>query len=385
MPKRTTRQTETPDYAMRRSNAAVVVKRRAKASLALITRPEDVAYLTGFSGEDSFLLLGRSWAALLTDGRYGEQARVECPDLEIHVRTGRMSDAVSQRVRKRRVRRLAVQADHVTLHFAERLDAALEGVELAPVTELTTALRSAKDAAEVRAVRKAIRVAQKAFRELLRGGTGAFVGRSERDLAAELEYRMKRLGASKPSFETIVAAGAHGSLPHYRPGRTRIRADQAVLIDWGALVEGYCSDLTRVVFTGRIPPQLAEIYPIVLRAQEVGIEAIREGVSAADADAAAREVVAAAGYEEAFMHGLGHGVGRAIHESPGLSRLSESRLRAGMVVTVEPGIYLPGVGGVRIEDDILVEARGARRLSTLPRSIRAMTLTRRGAEAEGRT
>ena len=185
---------------------------------------------------------------------------------------------------------------------------------------------------------------------------------------------MRSAGAERAAFETIVAAGPHSALPHYRPGPTRIRRGDAVLIDWGAVVAGYCSDLTRVVFTGRIPPQLACIYEIVLRAQSAGAAAVKPGCRCEAADASAREVIAAAGYGEAFAHGLGHGIGLEVHESPRLGTRSRQRLAAGMVVTVEPGIYLPGVGGVRIEDDVVVTATGQRRLSRLPRRIEAMVL-----------
>jgi len=223
-------------------------------------------------------------------------------------------------------------------------------------------------------MRRAIRIAEKAFKEMLALGAKGWVGRTERDLAAELEYRMRRLGADRPSFPTILAAGAHGSVPHYSPGSTRVRPGQAVLVDWGARADGYCSDLTRVVFTGTIPAKLREIYEVVRRAQEAGIAAIRSGVGCRAVDAAARRVIAEAGYGEQFGHGLGHGLGREVHEAPGLGKLSADRLKSGMVVTVEPGIYLPGIGGVRIEDDVLVTASSARRLSSLPRDIDAMRL-----------
>jgi Xaa-Pro aminopeptidase len=235
-------------------------------------------------------------------------------------------------------------------------------------------LRSVKDDEEIRRIRKAISVAQRAFRELIAKAPRALIGRSERDAAAELDYRMRQLGASEAAFETVVAAGAHSSLPHYRPGSAPIRRDQVVLFDWGAKVDGYCSDLTRTVFVGRIPPKLARIYEVVLRAQQAGIAAVRSGAECRAVDAAARKVIEAAGFGEQFMHGLGHGIGRAVHEGPALAQLSASRLRSRMVVTVEPGIYIPGVGGVRIEDDILVTPQGAKRLSSLGRTLDAVHL-----------
>ena len=223
-------------------------------------------------------------------------------------------------------------------------------------------------------IRKAVAAAEKAFRELLALGRKGWVGRSEGELAAELEYRMRLAGAQGPSFDTIVAVGPHASLPHYRPGATRVESDCLVLIDWGAKVGGYCSDLTRTVRVGRIPPRLAEIHGVVERAQAAGIRAVRSGIAAGSADRAARDVIEAAGYGKQFVHGLGHGIGLEIHEAPGLGRKAKARLRPGMVVTVEPGIYLPALGGVRIEDDVVVTPDGCRRLSSLPRDMESMTL-----------
>jgi Xaa-Pro aminopeptidase len=233
-------------------------------------------------------------------------------------------------------------------------------------------LRTAKDALEVAQIRKAVSIAQKAFVRLTSRGAKAFVGRSEREVAAELEYLMRLEGADSPAFETILAAGPHACDCHYRPDSTKIRAGQSVLIDWGAKIGGYCSDLTRTIFTGKIPPKIGEIYEVVSKAQTAGINAVRAGASLKTPDTLARKVITDAGYE--FIHGLGHGLGREVHEAPGLGGKGTGRLRSGMVVTVEPGIYLPGVGGVRIEDDILVTADGPKRLSTLTTDIRDMML-----------
>jgi len=347
----------------------------AKVKALVVSRPEDVSYLSGFTGDDSVLVVGRGWACLITDGRYAEQAAGECRGIGIHVRKGEaMSAAIAEALKGRPVRRIAVQADHVTLQFHEALAKALKRRRIVPVAGVVEARRKIKDVAEVRAIRKAIAVAERAFKALLAKGARGFVGRTERRIAAELDYLMRLEGADRPAFETIVGAGSHGSLPHYRPGDRRIRRGDAVLIDWGAVVGGYCSDLTRVVFIGRISPRIGVIHEVVRRAQEAGIAALRPGVSGKSADAAARRVIEAAGYGENFVHGLGHGVGRQIHESPGISRTAKARLRPGMVVTVEPGIYLAGVGGVRIEDDVLITPKGRRRLSTLPRDAGSMVL-----------
>jgi len=359
--------------SLRRRSALRRAEKDARIDAYLITRPEDVGYFTGFTGEDSYAAFGRGWACLITDGRYAEQARAECSPIQVNVRSGPMAAAVAEALRGRRVRRVGIQGDHVTIHVMDSLSKALGRRKILPLGDIPGALRATKDDREIRAIVKAIRVAERAFRGLIAHGPAGLIGRTEREVAAELDYRMRRGGASGPAFETIVAAGANASRPHYRPGTSRIRRDQAVLIDWGATVDGYVSDLTRVVFTGRIPPRLREVYEVVVRAQAAGIAAVRPGAACKTPDAAARKVIEAAGFGEQFVHGLGHGIGRVVHESPALGRQAGTRLRKGMVVTVEPGIYLPGVGGIRIEDDILVGSSG-RRLSKLGRGAAAMTL-----------
>jgi Xaa-Pro aminopeptidase len=357
-----------------RRRAVLREARQTKSICALlVSNPVDVGYLTDFSGEDSYLLFGDSWAVLLTDGRFSEQASRECPGLELHVRTGRMSRGIRDVLVGRRVRRLGLQAEHMTLRMYEMLEKAL-GKTLVPISDAVAGARMVKDESELRAIRKAVRVAEDAWGDLVSQGAKFFVGRTERQIAAELDFRMRLAGADGPSFPTIVAAGANGSLPHYRPGECKIRKNQSVLIDFGAWVEGYCSDLTRVVFTGTIPPKIHEIYQVVLSAQQAGIAAVRSGVHARTVDAAARDVIRQAGYGEDFSHGLGHGLGREVHEDPGVARSCRTPLRKNMVVTIEPGLYLPGIGGVRIEDDVRVTTRGCSRLSSLPRAIEEMVL-----------
>jgi len=234
--------------------------------------------------------------------------------------------------------------------------------------------RIVKDELEVGIIRQAIKIAQDAFASLVARGRRGFVGQTERAVAARLDYLMRQAGADKPSFDTIVAAGPHGSLPHYRPGDTVIKAGDPVLIDWGAKCRGYCSDLTRVVFTGTIPPALAAAYKATLEAQGEAIKAMKAGASLKSPYWAARAVLQRAGLAEKFVHGLGHGIGLEIHEAPGLARTAEGRLRAGMVVTAEPGVYLPGIGGIRIEDDILITTHGSARLSTLSSRLEDMLL-----------
>lgn len=368
-----------------RQDGGIFQKRRravlsaAKASAGrklngvLISRPEDVSYLTGFMGEDSFLLIGCGGGWLLTDGRFTEQATLECPDLKIFTRKGPMGDALRQIAREAGLKTIADQADHLTVSQHKGICKTF-GRQFVPLSSLLTRLRGIKDASEVAAIRRSTAIGEHAFVALLAKGRRAFVGRTERDVAGELEYLMRLGGADKPSFETIVAAGPHASMPHYRAGDTKIRLGDAVLIDWGAMKDGYAGDLTRVVFTGKISPQLSKVYDVVLRAQRAGIAALRPGGSCKESHLAAKKIIESAGYGDKFLHSLGHGLGRNVHEWPSLSVLSKDRLRAGMVVTAEPGIYLPDEGGVRIEDVVHITPAGPKLLSTLPKSIKDMTL-----------
>jgi Xaa-Pro aminopeptidase len=346
-----------------------------KVEALLVTAPANVRYLSGFTGEDSALLVGQRWAVLLTDGRFATQVQRECPALEVHIRRGAMAQAVSVVLRGRRVRRLGLEAEHATLEFREKLAEVIGGKKLVATHGLVTELRCRKDESEIATIVRAVRIAERAFLGLTASGAKAFVGRGEAAVAGELEYRMRQLGAEGASFPTIVAAGANAALPHYWPGGRAIRKGQPVLIDWGARFAGYCSDLTRVVFTGRIPPQVGRIYEVALAAQKAGIAAIRAGRALKAVDAAARNLIVEAGFGEQFGHGLGHGIGLEIHEAPAVSWRSTDRLAAGEVVTVEPGIYLPGVGGVRIEDDVLVQAGGGRLLSSLTKELGQMVLS----------
>jgi len=364
---------------MRRRRALGLAVRQVGAEALLVSRASDIRYLSGFGGEDSWLLLAGRLACLVTDGRFAQQARAECADVEVRVRAEPMVRAVAGVVTERRLRHLAVQAGAMTLAERDALSAALGGRALRAAGEIIFQMRAVKDAGEVAGIRRAVRVAERAFRRLIARGADGLVGRTERDLAAELDYAMRQGGADSPAFDTIVAAGPNSALPHHRPGDDKVRRGQPLLIDWGAWAGGFASDLTRVVFPGRIPPTLAAAHQVVRRAQRAGIAAIAAGVKAAKADLAARAIIEQAGFGERFVHGLGHGIGSGrgnaeVHELPHLSRLSKETLRSGMVVTVEPGIYLPGVGGIRIEDDVLVTGRGAIKLSHLATSAAALVL-----------
>lgn len=319
----------------------------------LVTTLVDVRYLTGFTGTAGGALLRADGSGLfLTDFRYQEQsaAQVGAP-WEIAV-VDDLPRALAETLGA--AGRLGVDETSLTLRAARKLRESLgDAWELAGGENEVAKLREVKEAGEVDALRAAARLADEALAEVVAGG---LAGRSELEVAFELELAMRRLGAQALSFPPIVASGPRGALPHAQPTDERIEPDVLVTIDWGAELDGYCSDCTRTFATGESLPDWArEIYDVTLRAQETGLAAIATGTTGREVDAAARAVIEQAGYGDRFGHGLGHGVGLEVHEGPTLSRRgSEEPLAAGNVVTDEPGIYLPGRGGVRIEDLVVV-------------------------------
>ncbi|SIO33267.1 Xaa-Pro aminopeptidase [Singulisphaera sp. GP187] len=336
----------------------------------LISSPTNVRYLTGFTGDDSTLLLTRDRAIVLSDGRYTTQLKQECPSLELIIRpVGQMmTGAIAEAVGKLEVRRLGFDPSALTVAEFESLkQQAPPTLELAAVKNRVEDLRVIKDKEEVAEIREAIRMAERAFAMLRAGLRGQ---ESEKDTADALESYLRRCGASAASFPPIVAVGERSALPHARPTAEK-RIDQAdfVLVDWGATASPYKSDLTRVLVTGKVSSKFEKVYRTVLAAQERGIAAIRPGVKARDVDAEARSVIEDAGFGRFFTHGLGHGLGMDIHEAPALRKESGVTLQPGMVITVEPGIYLPGWGGIRIEDDVLVTPDGCEVLTHVPKSL----------------
>jgi Xaa-Pro aminopeptidase len=288
---------------------------------------------------------------------------------------------VAAQVRKLKLARLAVQAESLTLAqkatLDEELKQAIKGKsrpKLIPIKDLIINFRHIKDTHEIAILEEAIRIAEGAF-EALKGhlrSSGQIL--TENELASHLVHEMRKRGALNSSFDSIIAVGANGSLPHYRPQNVQLTNGTPLLVDWGARYRGYCSDLTRVLFIGKVPDVIREIYQIVLDAQVAAIAAIKPGKTGKQIDKVARDIITKAGYGKQFGHGTGHGIGRDIHEALSLSRLSNTTLEPGMIVTVEPGIYLPGIGGVRIEDDIVVTETGCRVLSRLPKDLASAQL-----------
>ncbi len=340
--------------------------RKAGVGAYLVSNRRDYYYLTGFTGEDSAVLIQDKKVHVISDGRFDETINQECPWATRWMRKGLLNPEIATVCKKLKIKSLAVQTNQLTVADHAEIRKLSRGTVLSAAPPFTADMRLFKDAHELAAMKKAIRVAQDSFKAMV---ATIRVGQTELEMAARLEYEMKRRGASGPSFPTICAEGANGALPHASPGRRKVKKGSAILFDWGARVENYCSDLTRIVFVGSIPRKIREIYEIVLEAQVRSIKAIRPGVRMCEVDAIARDFISEAGYKEAFNHGLGHGLGLDVHESPSLSWRSEQKLAAGMLVTVEPGIYLPGVGGVRIEDDVLVTKSGYQSLSRLGKKI----------------
>ena len=322
----------------------------------------DVTWLTGFAGTSGTAIVGPDVRAFVTDFRYTELAAETIPaSFEIVDAVGEMTAAIASRLGGR----VGIDPAKTSLKTNEKLAAEVaEGVELIAAENMLSGLRRVKDEGEVELIAEAARIADEAYAFIEEQG---LAGRTERDVALAAEGRMRELGASDPSFASIVAAGPNGALPHAVPGDRVIAEGEYVVVDMGAIFCGYCSDCTRTLVEGDPDPAQRQVYELVLGAQLAGLEAVREGADGRAVDAVAREVIAAAGYGERFGHGLGHGVGIEVHEAPRLSKRSEDTLVAGDVVTVEPGVYVPGEFGIRIEDLVVVTEDGHRNLSTRPK------------------
>ncbi len=333
---------------------------RSRVDAFLCVRLTNIRYLTGFTGSDAALLVSADGAVFATDGRYDEQARREVRDAEIVVSDRKWSE-MSRRLR--RARRVGFESRHLTVEIYRRLARGREE-RWVPLDDAVETLRMRKDENEVRAMEGAAAAASGALLAVLAAGVR---GRAEADVAADLEREMKTLGAEDTSFRPIVASGPRASLPHAVPTRETIGRSDGVVIDFGARRRGYCSDETVTLLPSSPSPLLRRMFDATRRAQEAGLRSIRPGVPCRDVDARVRESLDRSGFLKYFVHSTGHGVGLDIHERPSLSVRSKDRLAEGMVVTVEPGVYLPGVGGVRIEDTVRVGAVRAERITYLPK------------------
>ena len=334
--------------------------------LLLVTDLTNVRYLTGFTGSSGIALVGPDTRRFLTDFRYVERAQNEVSGFDVERAPGDLAAALGEWPAGRQVR-LGFEDDHVTVRRHAKLREKLpERVELVAAGGLVEAERAVKEPAELEAIRAAAALADDVYGWL--AGFG-LVGRTEREVALALEHEMRVRGAQDPSFPSIVAAAENGALPHATPRDVEIPPGTLVTLDIGARLDGYCSDCTRTWATGALDDDLAEIYELVRRTQAAALEAVRPGPTGREVDAVARDLIAAAGHGDHFGHGLGHGVGLEVHEGPRLARTDESRLVAGNVVTVEPGVYVPGRGGVRIEDLVAVTEDGCESFSSTTKNL----------------
>ena len=326
----------------------------------LVTHLPNIRYLTGFTGSAGLLLVQSTRTVLVTDFRYAVQAGQEVGNAAgVEIDRASVWERLKRVLEQQPAETLGIEAHAVTVRDAERISERIRG-RVAPTSDLVERLRASKSAGEVAAIRAAAELAQEALAEVL---PTVRVGERELDVAARLESALRRRGSEWHPFQTIVASGPRSALPHARTSHRQIGAGEWLLLDFGAQVDGYCADLTRTVAMGRADERQREVYELVRAAQERARLQLRAGMSGREADALARDLLTARGYGDAFGHSLGHGLGLEVHEGPRLAATVEAPLPAGAVVTVEPGIYIPGWGGVRLEDDVYLGAAGPELLS----------------------
>jgi Xaa-Pro aminopeptidase len=340
---------------------------KAKLDMLLVTHPADWYYLTGFSGESGVLLVERSGATIITDGRFTTQVRGEAGFVRLVEHKGALMGFAGQFLRGRRKRRVGFDPQRVTVSQFQQLRKAAGGqIALTEAPGLVAGLRAQKDPTEIARMRQAALLAGNVLSgavRLLKPGV------TENEIGAEIEYQMRKGGASGPAFESIVAFGERSALPHARPTAKRLKKNELVVLDLGAILAHYCSDITRTVFVGRAPARIKRWYAAVLEAQTAAVASVRAGVACGDVDAAARQVLARHQLDRYFTHSTGHGLGLEVHEDPRLARGQQARLEAGFVVTIEPGVYIPGVGGIRIEDDVAVYPENTEVLTRVQRDL----------------
>jgi Xaa-Pro aminopeptidase len=337
----------------------------------LVSSHSNIRYLTGFTGSAGLLMVSAEDAVIVTDGRYGAQAPAELALSRAPARAEALGGAGQMELLGqlgKGIERLGLEGEHISwARFRRWSEGWAKDVELVPTSDLVEGLRERKDAGEVARITAAAAIADSALaivRPMLEESP------TEAEVALALDTEMRRLGAEEPAFETIVAAGPNAAEPHHHPSARKIGNGELVVVDFGARVDGYCSDMTRTIRTGPardLAPELARVAAVVLAAQDAGLSAVRDGAAATEIDRACREVIDAAGYSELFVHGTGHGVGLDIHEAPALGAPSDDILRSGQVVTVEPGVYVPGLGGARTEDTVLVTGAGCEILTLSPK------------------
>jgi Xaa-Pro aminopeptidase len=356
---------DSPDARRRRRAAALLEE--PKLDALLVTSLHNVRYLTGFTGSNAALLLYKdAHAVLYTDPRYTVQSRQQV-DCRVKIAKNTLGRSILQDIRRTAPRRIGFEQDHLTVGQMEALKKELPvRAELVPVTGVVEGLRMVKDAGEIDLIRASVDVNSRAFERALKR---LRPGMAEAELAAEIDYQSRKLGAEAPAFDTIVAAGERAALPHAHPGTQKILPGM-LLIDMGAFREGYASDMTRMVYLGTAPPKYKRAYRAVREAQLAAIDTVRAGAKTSAVDRAARLVLRGYGLDREFVHSTGHGLGLEIHEPPRIGRKDKTKLEAGMAITIEPGVYMEGWGGIRIEDTVLVTRDGCEILTPTSKELR---------------
>jgi Xaa-Pro aminopeptidase len=344
------RQTE---FSLRRERLLASLT-EAHAGAFVVTATANIRYLSGFTGSNAALLVTSPRTVLFTDPRYAIQASEES-DCEVKIAKGPLTKELLKSARRLRLKSLGFEQNRISFEDFHQLKQGAQGIRLKPLSRIVEKLRTSKSAAEIAAIKRSVHLNSAALERALRHFRSSM---TEQDLAAEIGYRMRRLGADREAFETIVASGNRSALPHAQPTSRPIQPNQLLLVDMGATVAGYASDMTRTHAVGNLSAQARRMYRAVLESQLAAIDAVRPGVSSTEVDRAARRVLRSHRLDALFVHSTGHGLGLEIHEAPRLGRKEKTKLEPGMALTIEPGVYAEGVGGVRIEDTVVVTSTG---------------------------
>jgi Xaa-Pro aminopeptidase len=341
--------------------------KRESLDFLLVTTPTNIRYLCGYTGSNGILLVSRDKSIFLTDFRYKEQVKKEVKGAEIKIAQRELFSTLTEieLLKEKRIK-VGFESKHLSFKLYEKLKALLPQILWIPTEDLVESLLVTKDEGEIKKIKKAADISAKVYQEilpLLKPGT------KEQEISAELEYRIRRNGGTGSAFEPIVASGVRSAMPHARASSKRFKKGEFVTLDFGASYEGYVCDITRTVVLGKATSRQKKIYNLVLKAQTKAIKNACSGMKGFELDKVARDVINNAGFKDYFGHGLGHGIGLLVHDSPGISTKSQEVLKPGMLITIEPGIYLPGWGGVRIEDDILITRNGCKVLTKIDREL----------------
>ena len=332
----------------------------------LVTDLTNIRYLTGFTGSNALLVLTHKNIVLITDVRYQEQVKKETRKCKIIISDHGLFESLYKNNILTKAQTVGFEGSNLIFNTAQKMKILFKPIKFIPFNDFIENISLQKDESEISATIKAIEISDKVFSDML----GIVKpGMTELDISAEISYKIKKHGAEEESFKTIVASGINSSMPHAQPTNKRLKNDESLLMDFGATVRGYRSDMTRTIYFGNVSQKFIEIYNIVLNAQTIAIEHVKSGISCSDLDGVARDYIAHSGYGDFFKHSLGHGVGLRIHENPRMSAISKDVLKENMIITIEPGIYLPNKYGIRIEDNILVQKNGYKNLTKSPKEL----------------